>query len=218
MSSDKEKVSERYDRWTPFYDLVDNFPFISGFQKRWKRQAVELLDPTSGDKILDMGTGTGEILPWITESMEDGLLVGTDISEGMISKARSRIDDIEKVPEDLEIKVVKDDIGSSKFSNDYFNKMIATFTFTTVPNMGKAASECARILKPGGMMIILDTGKPKNPFGYPLFYPMMLSAKIFGRTHMDRDVEGTVSKKFEVTRVRQNMLGMVYTLRCEKQK
>ncbi|MEF8874055.1 MAG: methyltransferase domain-containing protein [Candidatus Thermoplasmatota archaeon] len=214
MSSDKEKVSGRYDIWTPFYDVVDNFPLVSGFQKRWKRHAVDLLEATSGDKVLDVGTGTGEILPWIAEKMDEGLVVGSDISEGMIRKARDRTDDIENVPDDLELKVVKDDIESSEFSDDCFDKIIATFTFTTVPDMEKAASECARILKPEGKMIILDTGKPERRFGYPLFYPMMISAKVFGRTHMDRDVEEAVSKEFEVARVEENMMGMVYTLKC----
>ncbi len=214
MEEKKEKVSNRYDLWTPFYDVIDNFPLLSGFQTRWKKDAVERLDPGDGEKVLDVGTGTGEILPWIVERMDEGLVVGTDISEGMIEKARTRIENIDDIPDDLEVKIVNDDIENSRFPDDYFDKIIATFTFTTVPHVEKATSECARILKPKGNMIILDTGKPNTLCGYPLFYPMMMSAKVFGRTHIDRDVEEDISKRFEVSRVRQNMMGMVYTLKC----
>ncbi len=215
MEEKKEKVSNRYDLWTPFYDVIDNFPLLSGFQNRWKKNAVDRLDPGDGERILDVGTGTGEILPWIVKRMDEGLVVGTDISEGMLEKARTRIGNIDDISDDLEVKIVKDDIESSRFPDDYFDKIIATFTFTTVPHVEKAASECARILKLKGDMVILDTGRPKSRLWYPLFYPMMISAKLFGRTHIDRDVERVVSRSFEINKSEDNMMGMVYTLECK---
>ncbi|MFP3871630.1 MAG: class I SAM-dependent methyltransferase [Candidatus Aenigmatarchaeota archaeon] len=218
MSRSKKKVSDRYDVWTPFYDAVDNFPLISRSQKIWKKNAVDLLDPSDGERVLDIGTGTGQVLIWIADRMKKGVVIGSDISESMVKKARKKMDRNEKTPDDLTLKVIKDDIESSKFPDNYFDKMIATFTFTTIPDMEKAASECARMLKPDGKMIILDTGRPKKRYGYLLFYPMMLSAKVFGRTHMDRDVKGVVSKKFEIYEVEENMVGMVYTLECRRRK
>jgi len=214
MNRDKEKVSDRYDIWTPFYDAVDNFPLVSSSQKRWKKNAVEHLDLSQGERVLDIGTGTGQILPWIAEYMEEGLIIGSDISQGMVDKSKKKIRRMKNVPEDLTLKVVKDDIESSKFPDDHFDKIIATFTFTTIPNVEKAVSECARILSSEGVMIVLDTGEPEDRHGYLLFYPMMISAKVFGRTHMDRDVEKKLSKRFRTRKIEKNMLGMVYTLKC----
>ncbi len=211
MENRKEKVSERYDNWTPFYDLVDGFPLISRSQRKWKKRAVEYLDPCSGERTLDVGTGTAQILPLIAEEMEEGEIIGSDISSSMIDYARDRVNGLSG---GAEVKVVHDDIENSKFPSNYFDKIISTFTFTTIPDVDKAAEECARILDPDGHMIVLDTGKPDKLSAKPFFYPMMFSAKIFGRTHMDRKIKKKLSDHFEVELIEKNLLGMVYTLRC----
>ncbi|MBS3817482.1 MAG: methyltransferase domain-containing protein [Candidatus Thermoplasmatota archaeon] len=211
MSEEKEKISSRYDFWTPFYDAVDNFPLFSRYQRGWKKKAVKHLHASDGDRILDVGTGTGQLLPWISKEFEKGSVIGSDISEKMVEKARTKVDGTD----DLKIEVVQDDIEDSSFPSDHFDKIIATFAFTTFPNVDKAASECARILKPDGKMIVLDTGKPEKTHANILFYPMMVSAKIFGRTHMDREIKKELSEYFEVKTLEKNMLGMVYTLKCK---
>lgn len=211
--SDQDKVSSRYDFWTPFYDFIDNIPVISGPQKKWKRSAVKALELKGDEKVLDIGTGTGEILPWIAEDLDDGVVIGTDISKGMLKKTKNKIrkNDLEN-----KVKVVYDDIQNSKFPEDSFEKIIATFTFTTVPDPNRTAEECKRILKKDGEMIVLDTGKPENKLYLPLFYPMNFSAKVFGRTHMNRPIPKIISDYFEVKKKKTNMLGMVYQLKCNK--
>ncbi len=210
MDKGKEKVSDRYDRWTPFYDFVDNIPVVSRPQRKWKRRAVNNLNLSDGDRILDVGTGTGQILPWIANSLDEGKIVGTDISRSMIKYTKKKVEPSNGV----DLEVMYDDIEDSRFSDDYFDKIISTFTFTTIPDVEKASNECARILKSEGEMIVLDTGKPKNPYAKPLFYPMMMSAKLFGRTHMDRDIVDTISQIFNVKKIEDNMLGMVYLIKC----
>lgn len=211
MTTDKDKVASRYDKWKFFYDLVDNFPIISRPQRRWKMVAVDSLDLCGYENVLDVGTGSGWLIPSIAEKLEGGKVVGTDISQGMVERTRSRI---EKQSIQDRAEAVLDDIEDSDFSDDHFDRIIATFTFTTLPNPKKAAKECSRILKPDGRMIILDTGKPCNTLAKPIFYPMMVSAKIFGRTHMDRDVRSMLENSFEVRTIEKNMLGMVYLLDC----
>ncbi len=211
--SDQDKVSSRYDFWTPFYDIIDNIPVISGPQKRWKRSAVKALDLEGSEKILDIGTGTGEILPWIAEYLEDGTVIGTDISKKMIKKTRDKIN-----KEDLgnKVKVVYDDIQNSKFPDEHFDRIIATFTFTTVPDPKKTAEECKRLLKEDGKMIVLDTGKPERSIYLPLFIPMCFSAKVFGRTHMNRPIPRILADILKIEKKKTNMLGMVYQLKCNK--
>ncbi len=210
MDKSKKKVSDRYDSWTPFYDLVDRFPLISKPQRKWKRNAVKYLEIKEGDRVLDVGTGTGQILPWIADQMSSGELVATDISGSMLARARKKIENISEI----DVSLINDDIENSRFSDDRFDKIITTFTLTTVPDFERAMSECARILDPEGHMIVLDTGSPKNPYALPLFYPMMFSAKVFGRTHMDRNIKSELSQHFRVNMLEENLLGMVYTVKC----
>lgn len=210
--ADKEKVASRYDKWTSFYDKIDNFPIIGRPQKKWKSLAIESLKLSGDEKVLDIGTGTGQILTEISSYLDKGRVIGTDISKGMLRRSKKRID-----KEDIyEIASVRyDDIEDSQFPDNCFDRIIATFTFTTLPNPKKAARECARILKKDGMMIVIDTGKPPSKAALLFFIPMMLSAKVFGRTHMDRDIEKALKADFDVERINSHMIGMVYTLKCK---
>ncbi|MFO8110318.1 MAG: methyltransferase domain-containing protein [Thermoplasmata archaeon] len=211
--SSKEKVASRYDVWSPFYDAVDNFPLISRPQKCWRSRSIDMLNLQGGELVLDVGTGSGYILPEIVDRLEDGHVVGTDISKGMLRRAKKRA---VRENVDHKVSIVKDDIEDSKFPADHFDRIITTFTFTTVPDPTKAIKECKRILKEDGYMVILDTGRPKGNFSRYFFYPMMLSAKIFGRTHMDRDIYRRIQDHFQVMRKEYYMYGMVYLYGCEK--
>lgn len=212
---DKDKVASRYDKWTFFYDKIDNFPLIGRPQKMWKDNSIKELSLSGEERVLDIGTGTGQILPKISSYLDGGKVIGTDVSKGMLRRSKKRIEN-EGVSRKACVKY--DDIENSRFPDNYFDRIIATFTFTTLPNPGKASEECARILKDDGEMIVLDTGKPANRAALPLFIPMMLSAKVFGRTHMDRDIEHILKSHFNVERINSHMLGMVYTLRCKIKK
>lgn len=210
--SKKEKIASRYDKWTHFYDFLDDFPLISRPQKRWRKKAVDALGLKGDELVLDIGTATGKMLPIIADQLKEGRVVGTDISEKMIMKAKEFLHT--KGLE--EVKVVYDDILESRFPDGYFDRIIATFTFTTISSPEKAVKECYRILRDGGKMIVLDTGKPNNSLAYPIFIPMMLSAKLFGRTNIDVDVIKALKKEFKVKRISTNLFGMVYTIKCVK--
>ena len=211
--SDKEKVASRYDKWTYFYDLIDDFPLISRPQKIWRQKAVEALKIEEKDLILDIGTASGKMLPMITSQFDEGKVIGTDISRKMLLRAEKLIE-----KNDLEDKVeIKfDDIEKSSFPDDHFDKIISTFTFTTLPNPKKSALECSRILKDGGKMIVLDTGWPEKIYSKILFVPIMISAKVFGRTHMDRDIIAILKNNFKIRKISTHMSGMVYIIECIK--
>ncbi len=209
----KDKVSSRYDRWSFCYDIVDNFPLISRPQRRWKGEAIEALGLKGKEKVLDVGTGSGHILPKIAERLSDGEVLGTDISKNMVKVARERIND--QGCEENAYAVI-DDIENSSFQDEEFDRILATFTFTTIPDPNSAAEECRRILKPGGKLVVLDTGNPDGLLAKTLFQPMKYSAKVFGRTHMDRNIQGILENKFSVNEIERNLLGMVYLLVCEK--
>ncbi len=213
--ADKEKVASRYDMWNSFYDKIDNFPIIGRPQKKWKSQAIESLELSGDERVLDIGTGTGQILTEISSYLDNGKVIGTDISKGMLRRSKRRIEK-DGIGEIASVRY--DDIENSQFPDNYFDRIIATFTFTTLPNPRKTAEECSRILKKDGKMIVLDTGKPSNKVAFLFFIPMMLSAKLFGRTHMDRDIGEILNSNFDVERINSHMIGMVYTLKCKIKK
>ncbi len=211
--SSGEKVASRYDKWSYFYDMVDNFPVISRPQQNWRMDSIEALDLEGDELVLDVGTGSGYMLPDIARRIDDGQVFGSDISDGMLYRAKRRAE-LEGV--DDRVKTINDNIEDSRFPSAHFDKLLTTFTLTTVPDPMKAIKECHRILRDEGRMVVLDTGEPSNGLSKLFFYPMMLSAKVFGRTHMDRDIRGALKKHFDIVESSEYMCGMVYLLCCEK--
>ena len=215
-SKKKDKVIQRYDRWSRYYDALDTFPGVGRYEKRWRLEAIALLDLKGGETVLDAGTGSGLILPWIAEAMPSGKLVATDLSEGMLAKARERVASVMK--EGVEIEIVKDDVESSSYPDDTFDRIISTFTLTSVPDLKMCVQELARILKKGGHLVVLDTGKPTS-LVYKLYFPLMRGvAALSGYTYMGRDIIGLIEgcPNLKILEVHRFFGGMVYIVVAEK--
>lgn len=214
MASEKAKVERRYDRWSRYYDTVDTFPGIGRLEKRWRLEAIESLELKPDDMVLDVGTGTGLILPWIAERLTTGKVMGIDLSENMLEKARERAG---KCGVEDRVELRKMDIEKMGFEDGSFDKVIATYTLTTVPDHAATIAEMHRVVKKGGLVVILDTGKPKGLAKIP-YYPMLAAAKLFGRTHFDKDVIGELRKQkgWKITKERRHYGGMVYCIITEK--
>jgi ubiquinone/menaquinone biosynthesis C-methylase UbiE len=203
----KERVARRYDKWSRWYDAVD----ASGgkAQERWRRETVDALSIRPGEFVVDLGTGTGAILPWILE--KGGMPVAVDISGRMLEKAVGRAPGTIAVMGDLERLPFKD--GSVP-------KVIATFTLTTVPDPEAFVREAARILRPGGTFALLDTGPPKKGIFKPVHAFMTGTARVSGYTHIDRKPELILEKVPELAvESEKRMYGsMVYLYVLKKKK
>src|SRR3984885_11818615 len=84
LDFDRETVERAYDRWAPIYDLVFGGVFGKG------RQAAIVATNSLGGRVLEVGVGTGISLPQYAANLR---IFGTDISEGMLRKAREGVAD-----------------------------------------------------------------------------------------------------------------------------
>lgn len=209
----KGKVARRYDRWSKFYDALDTFPLLGRIEKKWRLEAIELLKIDDENNVLDIGTGSGLILPWLAEYITNGKIIGVDISEKMLLKAKKRIK--KNGVEDI-VAVQKDDVENLAFQNNSFDRIIATFTLTTIPNPKKAVKEMIRVLKEDGKIVILDTGRPKNRFVKIFYYPLLPIARVFGYTYFDRDIQSIIENthRLRITNIKTFFGGMVYCISC----
>jgi ubiquinone/menaquinone biosynthesis C-methylase UbiE len=86
--SDPEATQAFYGRWARLYDRLATAPGI----RSWRARAVEVLDLTPGDTVVEMGVGTGANLPLLREAVGDrGRVVGVDLTRGMLEVARRRV-------------------------------------------------------------------------------------------------------------------------------
>ncbi len=144
-------LRKAYARWAPIYDLVFGVVF-----ERGRRAAIAAAERVGG-RILEVGVGTGISLPGYSSQSR---VTGIDLSEEMLRKAQKRVAELSLAyVENLEVM----DAEHLSFADASFDVVVANHVISTVPNPEAALDECARMLRPGGEMILLsrigaDTG------------------------------------------------------------
>src|SRR5215475_2882319 len=143
LDFDRESVEQAYDRWAPIYDLVFGGVFSKG------RSAAIQATNNLGGRVLEVGVGTGISLPLYGQNVR---IFGTDISEAMLKKAKQRV--TEQRLKNVEGLAVMD-AEKLEFADNSFDVVMAQYVVTAVPNPEVALDEFARVLRPGGELIIL---------------------------------------------------------------
>jgi phosphatidylethanolamine/phosphatidyl-N-methylethanolamine N-methyltransferase len=141
---DKEIIAKAYARWAPVYDLVFGAVFEHG------RMASIAAAERIGGRILEVGVGTGISLPGYARTNK---LVGVDLSEPMLRKAQERV--VEHALDNVEVLAVMD-AEKLGFPDASFDAIVAQYVITAVPNPEATLDEFARVLKPGGEIILVN--------------------------------------------------------------
>jgi len=141
---DKQTVTKAYDRWAPVYDLVFGAVFERG------REAAIAAAERVGGRILEVGVGTGISLPHYSPECR---ISGVDISEQMLRKAQGRVTEL-KLSNVEGLWVM--DAEKLSFPDDSFDAVVAQYVVTTVPNPEATLVEFARVVKPGGEIILVS--------------------------------------------------------------
>ena len=145
---DKTSVERAYARWAPIYDLVFGAVFEPG--RRAAIVAAERACGPAGGTILEVGVGTGISLPTYARKNR---LVGIDLSEPMLRKAQTRV--AEHKLSNVDVLAVMD--GERLALRDgSFDVVVAQFVITAVPNPEATLDEFARVVKPGGEIVLVN--------------------------------------------------------------
>ncbi len=141
---DKQTIAKAYARWAPVYDLVFGAVFERG------RQAAIAAAERIGGRILEVGVGTGISLP---DYSRVNRICGVDISEPMLRKAQQRVAELELTHvEGLWVM----DAEHLSFPDASFDVIVAQYVITTVPNPEATLDEFARVLRPGGEIVLVS--------------------------------------------------------------
>jgi phosphatidylethanolamine/phosphatidyl-N-methylethanolamine N-methyltransferase len=141
---DAHTITKAYARWAPVYDLVFGAVFERG------RHAAIAAAERIGGRVLEVGVGTGISLPHYSRDLK---ICGIDISEPMLRKAHERVGEHElSNVEGLWVM----DAEHLEFPDASFDVIVAQYVITTVPNPEATLDEFARVLKPGGEIILVS--------------------------------------------------------------
>ncbi|MGC2412972.1 MAG: class I SAM-dependent methyltransferase [Stellaceae bacterium] len=141
---DQDTVRKAYTLWAPVYDLVFGAVFDRG-----RRAAIAAADRVGG-RILEVGVGTGISLP---DYSADNRIVGIDLSAAMLRRAQQRVTELSLTNvEQLEVM----DAEHLSFPDASFDVVVANHVISTIPHPEAGLDECARMLRPGGEMILIS--------------------------------------------------------------
>ena len=145
---DKHTVEKAYDRWAPVYDLVFGAVFDRG--RRASIEAAEIACGPGGGRILEVGVGTGISLP---DYARINTIVGVDLSEPMLRKAQERV--VAQGLHNVEALSVMD-AARLALPDKSFDVVVAQYVITAVPNPEATLDEFARVIKPGGEIVLVN--------------------------------------------------------------
>lgn len=141
---DRETMERAYARWAPIYDAVCGPVFEKG------RRAAAAAARQVGGRILEVGVGTGLSFSDYDASTE---IYGIDLSGPMIARARERMAS-GAFPHVKEVRVM--DAHRLDYPDAMFDCVVAQFVITLVENPERVLDECARVVRPGGEIVLVN--------------------------------------------------------------
>jgi len=152
-------VGKMFDRIAPRYALLNHILSL-GLDFSWRRKLAGRIDNKRPVELLDLATGSGDLLIAILRKRCNvSKAVGLDISEKMLEVCRKNI---EKAELSERITLVQGDAARTKLPGERFDAITMAFGIRNVPDAAETLGEIARLLRPGGRVLILEFSLPSN--------------------------------------------------------
>ena len=154
ISSSKKTlmVQEVFSNIARNYDLMNDFMSI-GAHRLWKSELIDLLNIQKNDKIIDVGSGTGDLISLILKKNIQNSIFSIDLNERMLKLGERKFNN-------KNIKFIKANAEKLPFPDNTFDKYIISFCLRNVTDIKKALIESNRVLKPGGSFYCLEFSTP----------------------------------------------------------
>ncbi|MBT1696308.1 bifunctional demethylmenaquinone methyltransferase/2-methoxy-6-polyprenyl-1,4-benzoquinol methylase UbiE [Fulvivirgaceae bacterium PWU4] len=156
----KAQVAQMFNNISRHYDFLNHFLSL-GIDRLWRKKAIRLLAPQKPRLMLDVATGTGDFAIQALVLNPDKV-IGVDISEGMLEAGRKKL---QKRGLSAKIELHRGDSENLDFEENKFDAVTVGFGVRNFENLEKGLREINRVLKPGGLLVILEFSRPRTfPF------------------------------------------------------
>jgi demethylmenaquinone methyltransferase/2-methoxy-6-polyprenyl-1,4-benzoquinol methylase len=150
------QVPAMFDRIAGVYDRM-NSVMTAGLHHRWRSRAADLASVSAGDRVLDVATGTGDLaLELFRRVAPGGHVVGVDFSERMLEVARQK-------PQGSSVEFQLADALALPFEDAVFDAATVGFGARNFADLARGIAEMARVVRPGGRVVILEITTPQRP-------------------------------------------------------
>lgn len=184
MPTEPASQSDRYLpalRFRALTALFDPVVRLTLRERKFKQRLIDQADPQSGQRILDVGCGTGTLALSLKTRAVNTEVVGLDADPEILKRARAKAHEAE-----LEVRFDRALATELPYEDGSFDLVLSTLFFhhLTGTDKGGAVKEIARVLKPGGELHVADMGGPADPLMRALFF---CTVRLFDGLEQTRD-------------------------------
>lgn len=156
-ASKKEQVATMFNNIAYRYDFLNQLLSL-GIHSGWRKKAIRLIKPYDPRQILDIATGTAD---FAIEAMKlsPEKVTGIDISQGMLDFGKVKL---KKKGLESKIELLLGDSENMPFGDNSFDAITVGFGVRNFENLEKGLTEMFRVLKPGGVVAILEFSRPRK--------------------------------------------------------
>jgi demethylmenaquinone methyltransferase/2-methoxy-6-polyprenyl-1,4-benzoquinol methylase len=137
-----------------------------GIDKRWRSITVKTLKKAGVQNVLDIATGTGDLAIKLAKEIDGSHITGIDLSEGMISVGKTKV---EQAGLSNRITLATADALQMPFADNSFDAITVAYGVRNFEHLDKGYAEMLRVLRPGGMLCVLELTPPSSPIVKPFY-------------------------------------------------
>jgi demethylmenaquinone methyltransferase/2-methoxy-6-polyprenyl-1,4-benzoquinol methylase len=201
------EVRGMFDRISGVYDLM-NSAMTAGLHHEWRQRAVDRAEVGPGSDALDICCGTGDLALELRRRIgPDGRVVGSDFSEPMLDLARRKSGE-----EGLPVEFGWADALDLPYGDASFDAVTIGFGARNLADLPKGLSEMARVLRPGGRLVILEITRPqREPLAsfYSLWFDRLIP--VIGSLAGDSDAYSYLPNSVRTFPEPERLAGMIDT-------
>jgi len=152
----KEQVQNMFDNIAHRYDFLNHF-LSAGIDRGWRRKMVKMIAKNKPTAVLDVATGTADLAIALAK-YTNSPITGIDISNGMLDIGRDKLKKIGRVQQ---IVLQQADSENLPFTDGSFDVVMVAFGVRNFETLDKGLAEMQRVLRPGGIVAILEFSRPR---------------------------------------------------------
>ena len=136
------------------YDLMNDVMSF-GAHRLWKKRFIDMVNPYSGEKIIDVGSGSGDLVLEIQKRNQNLKIDMVDLNKEMLLEGKKRI----KIDN---VKFYQQSAENLSFADNMYDKYLISFCLRNITNIEQSFKEALRIIKPGGQYYCLEFSQPNS--------------------------------------------------------
>ena len=166
-----QQVEAMFDNIASTYDTL-NHRLSWNIDRYWRKKAIKRLAAHAPKKILDIATGTGDFAIQACQQLPEVQITAVDISEGMMQVGRQKV---KKKGLQQHIQFEREDCTALSYPDNTFDAITTAFGIRNFASLDKGLEEMCRVLRPGGLLCILELTQPMS-------FPMRQLFHIYSHT------------------------------------